>query len=397
MKILEHKSKEIFRKYNLPVPEGSIITSSSQAIEVARKLFETSSCVVLKAQVPSGGRGKGYIIKDGQKTGGGVRIVRSIEEAEKESAFMLGGKLITVQNRSGVEVQSILVEQGIEFSKQYYIAFIVDRQKRTPICVASREGGTEIEELAASNPGSIHKMPVDILTGWMPFHGRTLCSKLCIEKDLQKQFTDIARKMYDLFIAEDCSLVEINPLVSTPDGSFICLDAKIVIDDNAIFRHPQFAQSTPPPEEEKEYEAKKVGLSYIKLNGNIGCLVNGAGLAMATMDIIKFFGGEPANFLDVGGTASEEAVKKAFTIILTDPAVRAIFVNIFGGIMRCDVIANGIVSATKDLGLKVPLVVRLEGNMVQEGRRILAESGLKIITAQNMEEGARLAVEVLKN
>jgi len=290
-------------------------------------------------------------------------------------------------------VESVLVEEGVDFSTQFYVALTVDRATRSITCIASCEGGTEIEQLAATCPEKIMKMNIDPETGWMPFHARTLAAHLGLGKDMTKALSGIGGGLFRLFLAMDCSLVEINPLVVTRDGRLMALDAKVVVDDNALMRHPDLREAVKPlPEEEVEFEARSAGLSYIKLDGTIGCLVNGAGLAMATMDIIKFYGGEPANFLDVGGTANEEAVKKAFTIILKDPAVKAIFVNIFGGIMRCDVIAKGIVGATSQLGLKTPLVVRLEGNQVEAGRKILAESGLSIIPAEGMGDGAQKAV-----
>jgi succinyl-CoA synthetase beta subunit len=394
MKVVEHKSKELFRKYGIPVPSGKVAATPEEAQAAAAEILDKAPSAVLKAQVLSGGRGKGKVIKDGRETGGGVRIVRSGAEAAKETASLLGGRLVTVQNRAGLQIDSILVEEGVDFSQQMYLALTVDRAARSITCISSCEGGTEIEQLAAVCPEKIVKMNVDAETGWMPFHGRTLAARLGVKKELHKALSAVGKGMADLFVQQDCSLAEINPLVVTGDGRLVALDAKIVIDDNSLARHPELAEAAVPlPEEEIEFEAKKAGLSYIKLDGDIGCLVNGAGLAMATMDIIKFYGGEPANFLDVGGTASEEAVKKAFTIILSDPAVRAIFVNIFGGIMRCDVIAKGIVGATRQLGLKTPLVVRLEGNMVEDGRTILAESGLKITAADGMGDGAQKVVQ----
>ncbi len=397
MKILEHKSKHLLQNYGIAVPSGKVVTSSEEAGEIAATFLRSAAAVVLKAQVLSGGRGKGVVIKEGKETGGGVRFVRSAAQAQKEAAAMLGGKLVTAQNHSGLRIDSILIEEGVEFDRQIYLSIVVDRSGRSLTFIFSPEGGTEIEQIAAENPQKIFKMNVDLGIGWMPYHGRLLSSRLAVAKEAQKAILAIGKGMVDLLVQKDCSLVEINPLVLTRQGNFIALDAKIVIDDNSLSRHPDLIEAMAPiPEELIEFEAKKAGLSYIKLDGNIGCLVNGAGLAMATMDSIKFYGGEPANFLDVGGTASEEAVKKAFTIILSDPTVKAIFVNIFGGIMRCDVIARGIVGATKELDLKTPLIVRLEGNMVEEGRKILAESGLRITPVSGMGEGAQKAVEAAK-
>jgi succinyl-CoA synthetase beta subunit len=396
MKIVEHTSKELFKAYGIPIPEGRLATAAAEVEALAADVLGRSSAgsVVVKAQVLSGGRGKGKVVKEGRETGGGVRIVKTAADAARAAAGMLGGTLVTVQNRSGLAVESVLVEEGVDFTSQFYAALTVDRATRSVTCIASSEGGTEIEQLAATSPDKIMKMNIDPETGWMPFHARTLAAHLGLGKDMTRGLSAIGGGMFKLFMAMDCSLLEINPLVVTRDGRLMALDAKVVVDDNALMRHPDLREALRPlPDEEIEFEAKSAGLSYIKLDGSIGCLVNGAGLAMATMDIIKFYGGEPANFLDVGGTASEETVKKAFTIILKDPAVKAIFVNIFGGIMRCDVIAKGIVGATSQLGLKTPLVVRLEGNQVEEGRRILAESGLSIIPAEGMGDGAQKAVK----
>jgi succinyl-CoA synthetase beta subunit len=398
MKIVEHKSKQLFTACAIPIPQGSVASTPEEAAAAAGQILSKnpSGSVVLKAQVLSGGRGKGQIRKDGKETGGGVRILRGAEEARREAASMLGGTLVTVQNRAGLLVESVLVEEGVEFASQYYLALTVDRATRSFTCIASAEGGTEIEHLAATAPGKIMKMNVDPATGWMPFHTRNLAAHLGLPKEAGKGLGGIGKGLFRLFVEQDCSLVEINPLVLTKDGRLVALDAKVVVDDNALIRHPELRETLVPlPEEEIEFEAKKAGLSYIKLDGNIGCLVNGAGLAMATMDIIKHCGGEPANFLDVGGTASEEAVRTAFSIILRDKAVKAIFVNIFGGIMRCDVIAKGIVGATAQLGLTTPLVVRLEGNQVEEGRKILAGSGLSIIPADSMGDGAKKVVKAV--
>lgn len=399
MKILEYKSKELFQHYDITIPCGKIASSAEEAGEIAEEVLDRSSSgsVVLKAQVLSGGRGKGRVHKDGKETGGGVRTVRSSAEAREEAGSLIGGKLVTVQNRSGLMIESVLVEEGVSFTSQLYLALAVDRATRNITCISSSEGGTEIEKLAATSPEKIMKMNIDTETGWMPFHARSLAAHLGLKKDMVGPLSAIGKGMYRLFMEQDCSLVEINPLVLTGEGRLMALDAKVVVDDNSLLRHAELKETVKPlPEEEIEFEAKKAGLSYIKLDGNIGCLVNGAGLAMATMDIIKYYGGEPANFLDVGGTASEESVKKAFTIILKDPAVKAIFVNIFGGIMRCDVIAKGIAGATTQLGLKTPLIVRLEGNKVEEGRRILAGSGLKITTAESMGDGAEKAVKAAR-
>lgn len=398
MKLHEFQAKEIFRRHAIAVPEGKPASTLREARETAEALVRShGETVVVKAQIHAGGRGKGKIVKEGKETGGGVRVVEGAEAAAREASTMLGGRLVTIQNPEGQTVSHLLVEQGVAFGTQLYLGLLVDRANRRPCFVASREGGVEIEKVAASDPDAIVRIHVDPVTGFMGHVGRRLARALGLEGDAAKQCAGLARAMFGILVEEDASLVEINPLVVTGSGDIMALDAKITLDDNAAFRHKHWQELMDPAEEDPvEHEARSVGLSYVKLDGDIGCLVNGAGLAMATMDIIKYEGGEPANFLDVGGTASQDAVTRAFRIILTDPNVKAVLVNIFGGIMSCRVIAEGVVGATRELGLTVPLVVRLEGNEVKEGKTILSGSGLSIISATGMGEAARRVVEAAR-
>lgn len=398
MKIHEYQAKEIFERHAIPVPGGRPAFSVDEARQEAQNLVSThGETVVVKAQIHAGGRGKGQIARQGSETGGGVRVVRGVEKVVQAAESMLGGRLVTHQNPAGQVVRRLLVEQGIDFTSQLYLGLLVDRSARRPCFVASREGGVEIETVAAENPDAIIRIHVDPILGYMPNVGRRLGAALDLEGEARKQCVKLAAAMCRILVEEDASLIEINPLVVTADGNLMALDAKVTLDDNASFRHEHRAELVDADEEDPiEAEAKGVGLSYVKLDGSIGCLVNGAGLAMATMDIIKYEGGEPANFLDVGGTADQEAVTRAFKIILSDTNVKAILVNIFGGIMSCRVIAQGVVGATRELGLEVPLVVRLEGNEVAEGKRILGESGLSIISASGMAEAARKVVEAAR-
>jgi succinyl-CoA synthetase beta subunit len=398
MKIHEHQAKEIFRTYGIPVPDGRpafTLEEASEAIgNLARAHGET---IVVKAQIHAGGRGKGTITMDGRETGGGVRVIHGASEAVEAAGAMLGGRLATHQNPAGQIVGRLLIEQGVEFSAQLYLGLLVDRSSRRPCFVASREGGVEIEAVAAAHPEAIVRIHVDPVLGYMPNVGRRLASALGLDGEAGKQCVKLAGAMCRILAEEDASLVEINPLVVTSAGDLMALDAKVTLDDNAAFRHASWAELADADEEDPvEKDARSVGLAYVKLDGSIGCLVNGAGLAMATMDIIKHEGGEPANFLDVGGTASQEAVTRAFKIILSDSNVKAILVNIFGGIMSCRVIAEGVVGASRELGLKVPLVVRLEGNEVEEGKKILAGSELSIIPATGMGEAARKVVQAAR-
>ncbi len=395
MKLHEYQAKEIFRRHAIPVPKGAAAFSTQEAVAVAQDLVKNtgSETLVVKAQIHAGGRGKGTITKNGTSTGGGVRVLRGVVAAREAATSMLSGLLITHQNPGGQRVDRLLVEQGVQFTSQLYLGLLVDRAMRRACFVASAQGGVEIEEVAARTPDAIVRVHVDPVTGFMPHVGRRLAALLGLAGPAADQCARIASAMHDILQDEDASLVEINPLVVTASGDLMALDAKVTLDDNASFRHDRWHELADPAEEDPvEAQAREAGLSYVKLDGDIGCLVNGAGLAMATMDIIKYEGGEPANFLDVGGTANQEAVTRAFSIILSDPNVKAILVNIFGGIMSCRVIAEGIVGATREFGLGVPLVVRLEGNEVDAGKKILAESGLAIIPATGMAEAARKVV-----
>ena len=387
MKVHEYQAKELFATYNIPVPQGRLATTSQEAEKAAGELMETTgtNIVVVKAQIHAGGRGKG----------GGVKITKSPEEAKAAAAGMLGQPLITHQTGpDGTVVKKVYIEQGLGIATELYLGMVLDREKERLTMMASTEGGMEIEKVAAETPEKILKEAIDPLTGLTGFQARNLAFGLGLKGPQVRSGVSFMMGLYKLFVAHDCSLAEINPLVVTTDDQVVALDAKLNFDDSGLFRHKQLEELRDLTEEEPlETEARKVDLNYIKLDGNIGCMVNGAGLAMATMDIIKLAGGEPANFLDVGGGVSTEQVEVAFKIILKDPAVKAIFVNIFGGIVRCDVIAQGIVDAAKAVELDRPLVVRLEGTNVEQGRKIIADSGLTIIPAKDMAEGARLAVE----
>ncbi len=391
MNIHEYQGKELFRKYGIPVPKGIPAFTVEEARNAASQLIKETEndVVVVKAQIHAGGRGKG----------GGVKVVKGVAEATEKAEAILGMQLVTHQTGpEGKKVQRLLVEQGLPIARELYLALVVDRETRRIVVMASTEGGMEIEEVAEREPEKILKVAVDPATGLMPYQGRELAFGLGLKGKQVSQFVKAVSGLYELFVQEDCSLAEINPLVVTKDDQIVALDAKLNFDSNADFRHvSQWDGWRDMSEEnETEIEAKKTGLSYIQLDGSIGCLVNGAGLAMATMDIIKHFGGEPANFLDVGGGANKEQVEKAFKIILSSKDVKGIFVNIFGGIMKCDIIAEGVVAATKELGLSVPLVVRLEGTNVEKGREILNNSGLKITAATDMKDGAQKIVELVK-
>lgn len=395
MKIHEYQGKQLFARYGVPIPKGYPTFSKEDARTNAAKLMEETGVpvVVVKAQIHAGGRGKG----------GGVKLAKNgPEEAAELAEKMLGMQLVTHQTGpQGQKVRRLYVEQGLDIEKELYLALVVDREARRVAIMGSREGGMDIEEVAAHSPEKIHTLTIDPLLGLAGYQARKLAYALDVHthgKTAFSKFVKLCQSLYDLFLAEDCSLVEINPLVVTKKGDIVALDAKINFDDNGEFRHVNQWNDLRDVDEEDpiELEAKNAGLSYVSLDGNIGCLVNGAGLAMATMDIIKSHGGEPANFLDVGGGANQEQVTKAFSMILKSPKVKGIFVNIFGGIMKCDIIAAGVVAATKQLGLQVPLVVRLEGTNVEQGKKILAESGLAIQPADTMADGARKIVEATK-
>jgi succinyl-CoA synthetase beta subunit len=390
MNIHEYQGKDLFRKYGIPVPKGIALTDPSGAKAAAQKLIDETKIevVVVKAQIHAGGRGKA----------GGVKVVKGPDAAQAAANEIFGKTLVTHQTGpEGKKVQRLLVEQGLGIARELYLAVVLDRETRRVAIMASTEGGVEIEEVAEKAPEKILKLSVDPAVGVQAFQGRQLAFGLGLNGDAAKELGKLLVSLEKLFMQEDCSQVEINPLVVTKDNHLIALDAKLNLEDNATFRHPEWETWRDTSEEkEVEIEAKAAGLSYIQLDGNIGCLVNGAGLAMATMDIIKHYGGEPANFLDVGGGATKEAVTKAFKIILTSPDVKGIFVNIFGGIAQCDTIAAGIIAATKELGLSVPLAVRLEGTNVELGRKMLAESGLAITPAATMGEGAQKIVQLVK-
>lgn len=386
MNIHEYQAKILLKSFGVAVPVGYPALNVQEAVEGAKKLqSEGSTVFVVKAQIHAGGRGKA----------GGVKVVKTIEAVEVEAKNLLGKILVTHQTGpEGREVKRLYVEAGSNIEREYYLSAVVDRATSAVTFIASKEGGVEIEEIAIHSPEKIIKVSVDIATGVQGYHIRNLAFGIGLEADI-KQFAKIVEGVYNATIAKDASQIEINPLVRTTEGNLIALDAKINFDDNALFRRPDVMELRDTNEEEpSEIEASKFGLSYVKMNGSIGCMVNGAGLAMATMDIIKLYGKEPANFLDVGGGATKEKVTEAFKIILSDPSVKAILVNIFGGIMRCDIIAEGIIAAAQITSIKVPLVVRLEGTNVEKGKEILANSGLAIITADNLEDAAQKVTQI---
>ncbi len=386
MNIHEYQAKSLLKSFGAPVLKGGVAYTPQEAVEVAQGL--EGPVYVVKAQIHAGGRGKA----------GGVKVVKSIEEVEQAAKALLGHKLVTHQTGpEGKEVHRVYVEDGCRIAKEYYFSILIDRASGRPAVIASSEGGMDIEEVAATSPDKIVKLVVDPLLGMAPFYQRRIAFGLGMKGDVAKKAMKVFAALYDAFVALDASLVEINPLVETEDGDVILLDAKMSFDDNALFRHPEVRDLRDESEEDPmEVRAAKFGLNYIRLDGNIGCMVNGAGLAMATMDIIKLKGGEPANFLDVGGGATRERVTEAFKIILSDENVEAILVNIFGGIMRCDVIAEGVIAAAREVDLQVPLVVRLEGTNVELGKKMLADSGLAIIPASDLDDAAEKAVKAAK-
>jgi len=396
MNIHEYQAKELLAKFGVPVPAGYAAMSVEEAVEAAKKL--PGPLWVVKAQIHAGGRGKGKFKELGEGAKGGVRLAHSIDEVREHAAEMLGKTLVTVQTGpQGKQVQRLYITDGVDIAKEFYLALLVDRETGRIAVVASTEGGMNIEDVAHDTPEKIRTITIDPATGLMPHHGREVAAALDLSGDLAKQASKVLARLYDAFIGTDASQIEINPLAITDKGELLVLDAKVGFDSNAAFRHPDLEQLRDLTEEEPmEIEASKYDLAYIKLDGNIGCMVNGAGLAMATMDIIKLNGAFPANFLDVGGGANKEKVTAAFKIILSDPAVKGILVNIFGGIMRCDIIAEGIVAAAKEVSLSVPLVVRLEGTNVQQGKDILAMSGLPIVAADDLGDAARKIVAEVK-
>ena len=386
MKIHEYQAKAILAKFGVPVPRGEVVVKKEEARAVAQRLG--THVVVVKAQIHAGGRGKA----------GGVKVVKSIDEVKKEAARLLGSTLVTHQTGPhGKEVRRLYIEEGSAIDREYYLSALVDRETSRVAFVASTEGGMDIEEVARTHPDKITSFSIDPATGFMPHYARHVADALGLKGAVAKQAESVLPKLYQAFLAKDMSLLEINPLVVTKSGDLICLDAKMGFDDNALYRHPDIvALRDVTEEDEKEIEASRYDLNYVALDGTIGCMVNGAGLAMATMDIIKLYGMAPANFLDVGGSATKEKVAAAFKIITSDPNVKGILVNIFGGIMKCDVIAAGVVAAVKEAGLKVPLVVRLEGTNVDAGKKIIGESGLNVLSADDLDDAAQKIVKAVK-
>lgn len=387
MKIHEYQAKELFRGHHISVPEGYIATSPDDAAASAGKLGKFP--VVVKAQIHAGGRGKG----------GGVKLARSLDEVKRAAETILGGPLVTPQTGpQGKKVRKLLVEQGLDIAQELYLSIIPDRSTAKIMIIASRSGGMDIEEVAAKTPEKIIRVLINPLTGIEPVHCREVADGLDLDGALAAKFFGLAENLYKLFIESDCSLLEINPLVVTAQGDLIALDAKMEIDDNALFRQKEILKFRDIDEEDPlEVEASKYNLNYINLNGNVGNMVNGAGLAMATMDLIKIAGAEPANFLDVGGGASAEMVENGFRIILSDRNVKGILINIFGGILRCDVLAEGVVQAARKTGINVPVVIRMQGTNVEKGREILAASGLNLITAEDLNDAAGRIAEIVRN
>jgi succinyl-CoA synthetase beta subunit len=384
MKIHEYQAKAILARHGVPVPRGEVALSAAEAADIARRLG--GSVVVVKAQIHAGGRGKG----------GGVKLARSPEDAEKIAAHMLGMTLVTHQTGAeGRVVGRVLVEEGLQMQRELYLSLLLDRAAGKPVMMASAAGGMDIEEVAAKTPEKIVRVYIEPGVGLVPFEARQLGFAIDLDGAQVNKFVRLATALYEAFVATDASLVEINPLVVTQAGDLLALDAKMNFDDNSLYRHADLKDLRDLAEEDPlEIEASKYSLNYIHLDGNIGCMVNGAGLAMATMDIIKLAGGEPANFLDVGGGANAEQIRHAFKILMSDNNVRAVLINIFGGILRCDVLAQGVIAAVKELGVRVPIVIRMEGTNVEEGKRLLKESRMNFTTADSMDEAARRVVQL---
>ena len=397
MNIHEYQAKEVLAKFGVPVPAGFAALTVDEAVAAAGKL--PGPLYVVKAQIHAGGRGKGKFVELPPEAKGGVRLARSADDVRAAATDMLGNTLVTIQTgAAGKQVNRLYVTDGVDIEKEFYLALLVDRATGRIALVVSTEGGMDIETVAHDTPEKITTLTIDPATGIMPHHGRNVAALLGLSGDLAKQAEHVVATLYAAFVGTDASQIEINPLAVTGDGKLMVLDAKVGFDPNALYRHPDLVALRDLTEEDPaEVEASKFDLAFIKLDGSIGCLVNGAGLAMATMDIIKLNGEEPANFLDVGGGADKEKVTNAFKLILQDPAVKGILVNIFGGIMRCDIIAEGIIAAAKEVNLSVPLVVRLEGTNVELGKKILAESGLPIISGDNLgDAAAKIVAEVRK-
>ena len=396
MNIHEHQAKELLRGFGLPVPRGQAAFTAEEAARAAESLG--GPVYVVKSQIHAGGRGKGRFEGLGEDAKGGVRVVKSVEDVRRNAEEMLGRTLVTVQTGpKGKQVNRLYIEEGADIARELYLSLLVDRETGKVAVVASTEGGMDIEAVAHDTPEKIHTIQIDPATGVMPHHGRSLATALGLEGDTAKQAARVLGQLYTAFVAKDMAMLEINPLLVDGSGKVIVLDAKVGFDPNALYRHEDVrALRDVTEEDDKEIEASKYDLSYIALDGEIGCMVNGAGLAMATMDIIKLYGAEPANFLDVGGGASKEKVTAAFKIITADENVKGILVNIFGGIMRCDIIAEGVIAAVKEVGLQVPLVVRLEGTNVDLGKQILRESGLNVIAADDLADGAEKIVAAVR-
>jgi succinyl-CoA synthetase beta subunit len=395
MNIHEYQAKELYRQYGVPTPNGFAAFSVAKAVEAAKKL--PGPVWVVKAQIHAGGRGKGKFKEPSAGDKGGVRLAKSIDEVKKFAEEMLGKTLVTVQTGpAGRVVNRLYIEEGSAIARELYLSALVDRSSSRVAFIVSKAGGMNIEDVAHATPEKIHTLTIDPATGYQPFHGRRIAFALGLKGDQVKACGKLIENLYRMVVEKDMSLLEINPLVVTEDGKLICLDGKMNFDSNALYRQPDIVALRDLGEEDAtEIEASKHDLAFVKLDGNIGCLVNGAGLAMATMDIIKLYGQEPANFLDVGGGASKEKVQAAFKIILADPAVKGILVNIFGGIMRCDIIAEGVIAAAREMHIEVPLVVRLEGTNVELGKKILKGSGLKIIPADDLADAAKKITDEL--
>jgi succinyl-CoA synthetase beta subunit len=381
MKVHEYQAKSLLARYGVAIPKGDVASTPEEAREIAKRL---SGAAVVKAQIHAGGRGKG----------GGIRVAKDPDQAFEHARAILGMTLVTPQTgAAGRIVRKVLVEEALDLDRELYLGVTLDRSRSLPVVIASRSGGMEIEEVAAKDPSAVLREPVDPFLGLFPFQARRLAFALGLAGDSFREGVSLMQALFRAYFETDSTLAEINPLLVTRAGRVLALDAKMTFDDNALFRHPDIKAMRDLEEEDPlEVEASKFGLNYIKLDGSVGCMVNGAGLAMATMDLVKLAGGEPANFLDVGGGASEEQVKNAFRIILSDQNVRAILINIFGGIMRCDVIAKGVVAAVREMGLSLPVVVRLEGTNVDEGKRIVRESGLAVTPAEGLADAAAKAV-----
>ena len=397
MNVHEYQAKELLAKYGVSIPAGIPALTTEEAVEAAKQL--PGPIYVVKAQIHAGGRGKGKFKELPADAKGGVRLAKSVEEVAIHAREMLGNTLVTIQTGdAGKQVNRLYVTDGVDIAKEYYLSLVVDRGTGRVALIVSTEGGMDIEDVAHNTPEKITTIVIDPATGFQPHHGRAVAFALKLTGDLNKQAQKLSKQLYEAFVALDSDMLEINPLVESADGKLLVLDAKMSFDSNALYRHPDVVALRDETEEDPaEIEASKYDLAYIKLDGNIGCMVNGAGLAMATMDIIKLNGEFPANFLDVGGGATKEKVTAAFKIILKDPAVKGILVNIFGGIMKCDIIADGIVAAAKEVNLSVPLVVRLEGTNVQQGKDILANSGLPIVAANDLGDAAKkIVAEVQK-